>query len=395
MKRTLTRVLVVALVVAGVALAWGLRSRNKAAPVADAPPAAGTPARPAERPIEFAASDLATVAAGEISSSIPITGTLRPTNQTMVKAKVAGEIKSLLVREGMPVKAGQEIARIDSLEYEWRVKEREAQLHAAVAQLEQARRTLENNRQLLEKNFISQNAFDNARFSFDAALGNRDAAVAQLTMAKKSLADTIVVAPMSGVVAERFAQVGEKVSPDNRIVSIVDLARMEIEAPVPASDIGSVAVGQTVSLRVEGVDTPQLAQVARINPGTQSGTRSVPVYLVVENRDPRIRAGLFAQGTLAVGTHRNVIVVPQGAVRDAAGRLYVYALDGDRLVEREVEVGLRDENTRAANGSMGVVEVTRGLAAGERIVAVNLGALRAGSPVRIAPSADATTPSGR
>ena len=363
--------------------AWWTRQGTK--------PAQTPPAAPASAPavVEFAASDLLTIAPASIARTVPLTGTLRATNQTLVRAKVAGEIRELAVREGMPVSAGQVIARIDPIEFEWRVKEREAQARSAEAQVEQARRTLENNRALLAKNFISQSAFDTAQSGYEVAVANRDAAVAQLTQARKALADTVVVAPMAGIVAERFAQVGEKVSPDNRILSIVDLAKMEIEAPVPSSDIGAVQVGQVVALRVEGVEGEQRGQVVRIAPSTSAGTRSVPVYIGLDNRDPRIRAGLFAQGTLAVGRRENVLVVPAAALGEAGGRTFVYVIEGDRLRERDVRTGLRDESARSANGGTGIVEITQGLAAGERVVAVNLGTLRPGSVVGVGRAAAA------
>ncbi len=340
--------------------------------------------------LEFAASDLLRLEPGTIARTIPLTGTLKPVDQTLVRAKVSGELVEVLVREGTAVRAGQRIARIDPTEFEARVREREAQRRSADAQVEQARRTMDNNRALLDKGFISQNAFDNARSGFEVAVANRDAAVAQLAQARKALADTAVLAPMTGVVAERFAQVGEKVSPDSRIVSIVDLSRMEIEAPVPASEIGSVRLGQAVSLRVEGVEAPQTGEIVRINPATAAGTRSVPVYIGLDNRDPRIRAGLFAQGTLAVERREGVIVVPAAAVRDAAGRSFVYRVVDGRIEERTVTAGLRDPAARAANGSTGVAEIVAGLQAGDTIVGVNLGPLRAGSAVRVGAPATGT-----
>lgn len=332
---------------------------------------------------EFSSRDLLVLAPLDVARRIPVTGSLRPVSQTVMKSKVAGEIRELLVREGIEVKAGQLVARIDPTEFEWRVKEREAQLRSAEAQLAQARRTFENNRQLLEKNFISHSAFDNGRFTLDSAQGNRDAAVAQLTMARKALTDSVLKAPMAGTIGERYAQVGEKVSPDNRIVSIIDLSRMEIEVPVPASEIGAVEIGQIVSLAIEGVDTPAQGRVVRISPGTQSGTRSVPVYLELENRDRRVRAGLFAQGQLMVGARRGVVAVPETAIRDSGGRQFVYRIEGERIQEREVGTGLRDDSSARTEGGSGLVEITRGLSVGDRIVAQNLGPLRAGSPIKI------------
>jgi RND family efflux transporter MFP subunit len=358
-----------------------------AAAAAAAAPTVGNAANPAPAAaLEFAATDLLTLAPGSITRSIPITGSLRAVRQGLVRAKAAGELRELLVREGESVSAGQTIARVDPTEFESRVKEREAQLRSAQAQVEQAESTLARNRQLIERGFISPSALDNARSALDAAAGARDAAQAQLAVARKALADTAVLAPMAGVVAERFVQPGEKVSPDVRILSLIDLGQLEIEAPVPASELGAVRIGQAVSLQVEGVSGEQSGRILRIGPSTSTGTRSVPVYIGIDNRGERLRVGLFAQGSLALETRTGVITVPLSAVRERAGRSFVYAVQDGRLVEKDVTPGLRDESARDARGGAGVVEVRSGLAAGDRIVAVNLGTLRTGSSVRERPA---------
>jgi RND family efflux transporter MFP subunit len=341
--------------------------------------ASGAPSVPAASTLEFSQSDLYTLAPQSLTRSIPLTGTLRPVNQTVVKTKVQGELRELTVREGTSVRRGQSLGRLDLTEYEVRVKEREAQLKSAESQVDQTLRTLENTRQLKEKNFVSQSALDAARSGWEVAVGNRDAAAAQLALARKSLADAVLIAPIDGVVAERFAQPGEKLPIDGRVLSIVDLSKMEIEAPVPAAEIGSVKIGQSVDLRIEGVSNRQIGQIVRIAPATQAGTRSVPIYIALDNRDPSVRAGLFAQGVLAIERRNGVLAIPSGAVRDAGARTFVYAIDGDKLIERDIKLGLRDET--GAEGSR--IEVVSGLNAGDRIVATNLGSLRAGSTVRI------------
>lgn len=361
---------------------WMLRQRAAAPPQA-AVPAATPVAAAAQAAVEFAAADVMTLLPVTIARTVPLTGTLRAVDQTVVKTKVAGELRDVLVREGTSVRRGQTVARLDATEYEVRVRERDANLRSAASQVDQARRTLENTRQLHGKGFVSQSALDQSQSGWEIAVGNRDAASAQLVLVRKALADTVMVSSIDGVVSERFAQAGEKLPIDGRVMAVVDLSRMEIDAPVPAAEIGAVRVGQTVELRIEGVARPQTGRIARIAPSTQAGTRSVPVYIALDNRDPSVRAGLFAQGSLSVETRAGVIAIPLTAIRDAGARTFVYAIIDGRLVEREVKLGLRDETAGAAR-----VEVLAGLAAGERIVAANLGALRAGAPVRIAPSPD-------
>ena len=403
LRRGVLLVVIVAVLAGG---AWWAKQRSAGRSTASSPAASvavktGAPSGSADVPggaanaaagaigaIEFSPGDLATLAPVTLERQIPLTGTLRAVHQTLVRAKVAGELLTVSVREGDAVRAGQAIARIDPADFEARMREREAQARSADTQLEQARRTLDNNKQLLARGFISQNAFDNAQSGADVALAARDVAVAQLAQARKALADTAVTAPMSGIVAERFAQPGEKVSPDNRLLSIVDLSRMEIEAPVPAAEVGAVTIGQRVALHLEGIDATLDGRVVRIAPGTTAGTRSVPVYIGVENRDARIRAGLFARGELRVGTLTGVIAVPEVAVREQAGRTFVYAIVDDVLVARDVVTGMRSQDARGGT----LIEIRSGLAAGDRIVAVNLGTLRPGArtsvsvPARPAPA---------
>ncbi len=382
-KRNLSIIslLIVALVGAGVVI------KNKLGQSSEQPTAKGTISSPAKPVIptvmELSAQELFKLTPGDLSRQVPITGTLRATNQTLVKSKVAGELTEMLVREGSAVTAGQLLAKIDTVDFDLRIKERDAQLRGAEAQLDQAKRTLDNNRQLLEKNFISQSAFDTAQSGYDVAVANLDASKAQMAQAKKALNDTRVLAPMNGIVAERFAQPGEKISPDSRILSIVDLSKVELEAAIPSSDIGSVRVGQDIALSIEGIDKPFKGRVVRISPSTQAGTRSVPIYIAIEHNDSRVRAGLFVQGVLALDQRSNVLVVPINALREAAGRNFVYLLDGDKLAERDIKLGARDETGRASNGSEGVVEIISGLKAGEQIIGVNLGTLRPGITVKL------------
>lgn len=343
-------------------------------------PAAAAPVGGA---LELDATETARIESGAVARRIALTGTVRPVHQAQIRAKVAGELVEFPVREGTAVRAGQRIARIDPTDFEARVREREAQLRSAETQLAQAERTRDNNRQLLERNFISRNAFDNAQSGQEVAVAARDSAAAQLAQARKALADTWVLAPTAGVIAERFVQPGEKVSADTRIATVVDLGAMEIEVQVPAAEIGRVRLGQPIAFEVEGVDGPRTGRVARISPSTAAGTRSVPVWIAIDNRDAVIRAGVFARGALAVEQRAGVVVAPTAAIRDAGGRSFVYRLTDGRIEERTVRTGLVDPAGRAANGATGVTEIVEGVSPGDRIVGLNLGALRTGTPVTI------------
>lgn len=368
MKRR-TLIAVVALIAAG-GVATALALRRPSAP--QTAPAAPT--------VEFLADELWTAQPLVLERTLPLTGTLKAANQTIVKTRVAGDMVKLTVREGESVRAGQLLARIDPTEYAWRVRREEAALAAAQAQLDMAAKTRENNAQLLAKGFISQTAFDNAQSGLEAARGNRDAAAAALALARKALADTEIRAPIAGTVAERYAQPGEKLPVDGRVLSLVDLSSIELEAPIPADDIAQVALGTRAEFRPEGMDRTYAGQVVRINPATAAGSRSVFVYIAVEQPGRAIRAGMFAQGRLVLERSAPTLAVPFSAVREESGRAAVLAIADGRLQQVSVTLGARGR----AEGLDEAIEVRSGLAAGTQVVRQFDARLPIGSAVRIA-----------
>ncbi|AEI78126.1 cation/multidrug efflux system, mebrane-fusion component AcrA [Cupriavidus necator N-1] len=332
------------------------------------------PAQAAVNVVEFLQTDLVSVARQDLRVSLPLSGGLRALNQASVKAKVSGEVKAVLVREGEPVRTGQVIVRIDPTEYEAKVAQARGQMLATRGQFENSRQTWERNRELVGKGFISRTAFDKYQADLDVARANLDAAQGGLAVAQKALADTVVKAPLEGMVAARAVQPGEKVSPDTRLVDVVDLRVLELEAPIPMADVARAAVGQPVALDVEGAGR-FTGKLVRINPAVSQGTRSIMVYIRVENADQTLRAGMFARGALVLGERAGVAAVPSSAVRTEGERAFVYAIDKDTLAERPVQLGIRDE-------ASGMVEIVSGLDAGTEIVRNNLGTLRSGSQVK-------------
>ncbi len=363
-------ILVVIVAVAAVAL-WAVKARRAAPP----------PAAPAvaERIMELAAGDVTVAAKAPLQPSIPLSGTLQPHDQTVVKTKVAGELVRVLVREGERVGAGQLLAQVDDAELRARLAERRAVLTGAQAQRDLARKNWATTEQLLAQNFISRNAADTAASALAVADANVAAAEAQLELAGRALADARIASPMAGIVAERFAQPGEKLPVDARVLSLVDLSRLELAAEVPASDIAAARVGGQVEFRVDGMGAKLYrGTVERINPTADPRSRMVRVYVRLDNAEGELKGGMFAKGRLASSSMREALMIPAGAVRDEGGESVVMVLEGEVVRRRAVTLGLRDEAGDA-------VEVVSGLEVGAKVLNASLGNLRAGDRVRVAP----------
>lgn len=377
--------LVLLLVAGGVLRTLSARKAQQAAPAA----------APAEVGVTLAPGDTVRAATLELVQALPISGTLRAVDWAVVKARVAGELSGLTVREGDSVTAGQVIARIDPVDYQSRLRQTQEQADSARAQAEVAQRTLDNNRALVDQGFISKTALDTSQSNLNAALATHRAALAAVDMARKALGDTVLKSPIAGQVAQRLVQPGERVAVDTRVLEVVDLSRIELEATVGAADSVVVQIGQRALLQVEGRGAaeagggPQVgASVVRVNPSAQAGSRSVLVYLRLD-RSAGFRQGLFAQGTLEVGRTR-ALALPLSALRVDKPSPYVQGVEDGRIAHRAVQPGVRGQ----VDGQAYVA--VSGLEEGAVVVAGSIGGLREGTPVRLPAAAPpaAGTPRG-
>lgn len=347
-------------------------------------------AAPAEIAVTLAPGDTVRVASRELVQTLPISGTLRAVDWAVVKARVAGELSGLTVREGDTVAAGQVIARIDPVDYHSRVRQAQEQADSARAQAEVAQRTWDNNRALVDQGFISKTALDTSQSNLNAALATHRAALAAVEVARKALGDTVLRSPIAGQVAARLVQPGERVAVDTRVLEVVDLRRIELEATVGAADSVAIRIGQRATLQIEGRGTgsggeSQVgASVMRVNPSAQAGSRSVLVYLQLDRSDG-FRQGLFAQGALEIGRART-LALPLSAVRVDKPAPYVQLVEGGRITHRAVQPGLRGQ----ADGQ--TLVAVGGLDEGAVVVVGGIGALREGTPVRLPSTAPRGTP---
>ena len=330
----------------------------------------------AQAVIELSPTDLFTVKPLTIAQGLAISGPLKAVNSAFVKARVAGELQGLTVREGDRVQAGQVIARVDSTEFVARVRQAQQQAESAKAQVDIAKRGFDNNRSLVDQGFISKTALESSQASLSAAQATYQAAQAGADVATKSLNDTVLRAPISGLIAQRLSQPGERVAVDARIVEIVDLSRLELEASLSASDSMAVQLGQSAQLTVEGAAKPIMAKVTRINPSAVAGSRSVLAYLALASSDG-MRQGLFAQGTLSTG-RVTTIAVPLSAVRTDKPQPYVQQVSNGQVVHQTVITGTRGD---FEGQTMVAIE---GVAEGTQILAGSVGAVRAGTLVKTA-----------
>jgi RND family efflux transporter MFP subunit len=330
-----------------------------------------------DQPLAFTADEVAQPRRVAMPDRVDFSGPLVAPSTAVVRAKAGGTLLSLVVREGDRVRAGQSLGRIDQAEATSRVAERDAVVASAEATLAQAERQHAANERLADQRFISPNALQASRAQFDAARAQVDAARAARQVARVGLRDGTLLAPIGGIVSRRQALPGEKVSPEQAVLTIIDLRRLELAGSVPTHLVGRLSVGLPVSLQVEGHAAPLTGAIGRIAPAAEPGTRSIGVTIELANADERLRAGQYALARVELADDTPRLTLPASALVQASGQEHVWLIEKGVLARRAITVGRRDESGAR-------VEVLAGVGSGATVLAARFENLREGAKAHVA-----------
>jgi membrane fusion protein, multidrug efflux system len=330
--------------------------------------------RGAKPPLEFAAADIVRLERRRLSVEAELPGTVQAVSQATVRAKVAAEVKRVLVREGDRVRAGQTLAEFDTANLRAVLAERTAAVAAARADLATAERTRNQNAELYKQKFISQSAYEASDSALQAKAAAVELAKAQLEQTQIMLNDAVVRAPIAGIVAKRYVQPGEKVGFDAPLLQLVDLSDLEVQAQASLADIAKIKPGMPASVQIEGLtDRSFPGRVERINPAAEPGTRSINVYVALANEGSLLKAGMFARVRLTMAAEREAPTLPVSAVRGEGLQSYVWLVARNRLERRPVTVGTQDERAH-------LIEILSGLAPDDNVIATKFDNLQHGEP---------------
>jgi len=325
-----------------------------------------------EPTLEFASREVVQPTLAAMPLRLEFSGALVAPSTAVVKAKAAGTLLTLAVAEGSRVRAGQPLGTLELADMGSRIAEREAAVDSARAQFAQAERAHAANQRLADQQFISPNALDNSRAALDAARAGLALAQAQLQTVRVGLRDAALVAPIAGLVAKRHALPGEKLSVEQPVLSIVDLATLELAGSVGTHEIAQLAPGLPVEVRVEGLEEPVRGALARIAPAAEPGTRSIGVVVVLPNREERLRAGQYAIARVTLPDATLRLTLPLSAVAEPSGQAQVWVLADGVLARRNVSLGRRD-------AALGRVEVLAGVGPASQVLAARFDSLREGA----------------
>ncbi len=329
--------------------------------------------------ITLGASDLANAERTTLRAGVSLSGPLEAKVNVVVGAPLAEQLVAVMVNEGDAVQRGQAIARFRDDVLRAAAASAQADVARARAAVSVAASDSSRAETLFAEGAIARRDRDNALLAVDQARAQLALAASQLASAEDRLENATLKAPVSGVVSVRHAQAGDRVDFGKPVISIVNNGVLQLEASIEARWLGAVRVGRPVALTVTGGGSDTImGRIARINPVADQATRQVRVYVDVPNGAGRLVGGLFVTGQVLTEQAANAVAVPKAAVRtDGAERAtVVYVVAAGRVSRRVVELGVEDVGR-------GLVEIRRGVSAGESVVVGPVDGLGDGSRVEV------------
>ncbi|GLC28362.1 efflux RND transporter periplasmic adaptor subunit [Roseisolibacter agri] len=355
-----------------------------AAPTAKGPGGAGGPGGRGRPPLVLAASDVAEIKRGPIEAGIPLSGDLRPLQTVVVRARLEGDLTGVYARPGQAVREGQLLAQFEPNQQTSDRRSAEADRESARTEVSAAQWNLDQTRELFRAGAVAEREVRVGEQSLAAAKARLAAAEARVRATSEGLADTRVLAPMSGVVESRAVEGNERVTRGAELFTLVRGDRLELAASVPERLAGTLRPGQAVRFSAQGRTLE--GTVARVSPTIDPATRAVTVFVEVPNPGGALRGNTFVTGRAVGRTIDDAVLVPTTALRQAqegvgAGRgagssTFVYRLRGQNAERAPVNLGLIDE-------AAGVAEVLDGLQPGDRVIVGNVAGVGPGTTVQI------------
>ena len=304
-------------------------------------------------------------------------GTLDPIWQADVAAKVDGRIEKVLVQEGQAVEAGQSLVMLEQVDTAANLMNARGSYLDAKTNYEKAELFLKRYQDLYAKGAVSKEALDNLQFALENARGKLDAAKGVLAAAESDLGGTTVTTPRAGVIQKRYFQEGYYAKVGTALFNIADISTLSAKIDIPEGYVSSVAVGGKVEFTIpsmSGENKKVDGTIIRISPVAVQPSRTFEAEVVVDNKDNRLRGGMYAEALITAIPKENVLTIPMTAISMRDDQRTCYVIEDGKAVRKILTTGYIGEN---------VVEVLHGITEKDQIITGGLNKVREGVSVKV------------
>jgi membrane fusion protein (multidrug efflux system) len=347
-------ILAIVIVVAG--LIFAFRSSQANASSQKVEKGKEQPKEERKLPVEVAAAKN-----GTITSSIVTTATLDPDRQVTMISETSGVVSKITVDEGSTVQEGQLLATLSD-------RERQVKLQQANIRVQNAKQEMDRKQASYNSKIISESDFQKAKYDLELAVEEKNAAQVELDR-------SMIRAPFSGIITQRFIEKGQNINPQSQLFTLVDADPLEAKVYLPEKEILGVKEKQMVDMALNAQKNVTFqGSIRQINPAVDPKTGTVKVTVEITKSPSVVRPGSFVDVKLETQHHDNALLVPKKALLEEAGEHFLFVISKDKATRRTITVGFLDDQN---------AEILSGVSSGETVVISGQGSLRDGSKTEI------------
>lgn len=307
---------------------------------------------------------------------LPFNGSLEGQTSVTISPKISGRIAEVPVQEGQQVKAGDPLIRLEAVELSNSARQAGEAVRKAQITYDMAKNNYARYQSLYDKGAISAQQLEDARGKFQIAEADLSSAAASQGNAEQQLANTVITAPVDGIVANKTATIGQVVSPGSSLLTVQNISQMYAVIDVEQKNLGAVKEGQKAQITVDAYPGRIFEGTVEVmNPEAGSASRMFRTKIKLDNATGELKPGMFANVDLVTGESVKVLTVPQSAVVQKQGQYYVFQVQDGRAVRKQIEIGQVTGST---------IEVKTGLEAGAQVIATSANRLNDGVAVKVA-----------
>jgi membrane fusion protein (multidrug efflux system) len=381
MLKNLRAVVIFLLIAIGgfLVLKWWLPSLLRGPSVVRLPPGARPPGMPGVEeealPVPVRTFKATRI---EFRDLLPTLGTVRGQSEVELKFEVNGVVKELHFREGDIVTEGQELAILEDRDARLRLEYAESKQRTAEAQLALAQKRLSVNEQLYRLGAIIKPKMEESQIEVEQAVGQVATAQKEADLARSEMAKTVLKAPIDGVMGTREMDIGEYVTPQATVATLMDVNSVFVELGIVERDIERIRLQQRVKVSVDSVPNQTFeGRIDNLAPVIEGKSRTLTAKVKVENPKGQLLPGMFARAEIAVFEKPDALVIPTSALRDADGDgkfESVFLVQGEKAAMKAITLGYLTTD---------YAEISDGLEEGEQVITEARGNLKEGSQISL------------
>ena len=298
---------------------------------------------------------------GDIDATYTGTAPIEAFAEADVIAKVAGEVREILVEEGDNVSKNQILARLDG-------DRLRLELNETQARLKKMQRDFARNLELQESGLISEGDFERIQYDLEALQ-------ASYNLASLELDYTQIRAPIDGVISERFIKLGNTINSGDPVFRVTSLDPLVVYLHIPEREFRQISSGQAVGIQIDALGgEPVLASVTRVSPIVDPASGTFKITIEISDEQHRIKPGMFGRIAITYDRHENALQVPRSAIIESAGTSSVLVEEDGKAIRKVVRTGY---------GANGMIEITDGLVDDENVITVGHVGLKRDSKVTV------------